>query len=380
MEESLNPVRRGAFLLALLSVSGGVAGAGRLLKVWEFKVGKEAQPSKDPASSPPHVYALSFSPDGQRVAAVVGESTQQESLVFINTAGPDTNGARYDLRSPIAESEEISMPAISWSVSGEAIALGSFVFTSDGRTCQLPPSQFLFFGATHAAGVDAAVVRYHTGNVPWHLLFFHAECQDVGTWEIPYDRYISDASADRGLLCLLPFGRLPLPRKSEQLGPVEVLVVSPSDRSVVHRWNIQVMNRGVFFADSGKALCGLDGGSERHGAAHCWGVDSGKEIAATKGLNVHPPMRTALHAQRAVLSQYSWQIDLEGFYARMGALKKRLIWDFGTGRELASWKPNWQRARSAAEREEPFKFAISPDGTHLIEGGDGVLILYKIEP
>jgi hypothetical protein len=80
------------------------------------------------------------------------------------------------------------------------------------------------------------------------------------------------------------------------------------------------------------------------------------------------------------LSHYGWGIDWEDFRTKTGALKKRVIWDFGTGRELASWKPKWQRLGSADELEEPYKFAISPDGNYVLEGGDGVLTLYKIEP
>jgi WD40 repeat protein len=319
------------------------------------------------------VYAVSFSPDGQRLAAVVGESVQRESLLFANVANPRTNGVKYEARTQI-DDLDIGVPPISWSPSGDAIALGSFVYTPGGRTCELPPSPFLFFGANSAAGLDAALIRYHTAKAPSHLLFFSSDCQDAGTLEVPYGRYIADASADRGLLCLLPFGAQP--PKPE---PLEVLVVSPSDRSVVHRWTKDVMNVGVLFADTGKALCGL-AGTEKHGTAHCWSVDTGKEIAATTGNNIHQPMRTALYAQRAVLSHYGWGIDFEGFSARMGSLKERIIWDFRTGRELASWTPKWQRDGSAIVPREPYKFAISPDGNYVVEGGDGVLTLYKIEP
>jgi hypothetical protein len=30
--------------------------------------------------------------------------------------------------------------------------------------------------------------------------------------------------------------------------------------------------------------------------------------------------------------------------------------------------------------KEPFVFAISPDGEYVVEGGNGILRLYKIEP
>jgi hypothetical protein len=304
---------------------------------------------------------------------------EQESLVLVDITNPKTNGARYEVRPPTSEPEIQNGVAISWSNSGEAITLRSIIHISDGKTCALPPSQFFFFGANRVAGLDPARIKYQAWNEPnpWRLLFFDEDCKDAGTWEIPYVFSISDASADRGLLCILPRGELgPSPKR-----PVmqEVLIVSPSDKRVVQRWNIHAIDLGLLFADSGKALCGMDG-DEKHGAAHCWSVDSGKETGVTKGLNIHQPMRTALHAQRAVLSDYGWGIDLEGLRARIGALKRRVIWDFKIGKELASWKPKWQKTRSTKELHEPYKFAISPDGEYVLEGGDGVLALYKIEP
>ena len=371
--------RGGALLLIPLAFGCGTASAGRLRKVWDYSVESVARWGERPANPLTHVYAVSFSPDGQRLAAVVGKSMDQESLVLVDRANPGTNGARYEVHTPFGGEPELSVlqSGISWSLSGAAIALMSIVSTSDGKACPLPQQTFFFFGADYVAGLDPTSMRRHTGNMPERLLFFDAACQDDGTWEIPYGWYISDASADRGLLCLLLIS--PPGVRPGQPETLEVLVASPSDRTFIHRWSIPAVHLGLLFADSGKVLCGL-AGTAKHGSARCWSVDTGKEVAATKGLNIHQPMRTALHAQRAILSHYGWGIDWEDFRTKTGALKKRVIWDFGTGRELASWKPKWQRLGSADELEEPYKFAISPDGNYVLEGGDGVLTLYKIEP
>jgi hypothetical protein len=51
-----------------------------------------------------------------------------------------------------------------------------------------------------------------------------------------------------------------------------------------------------------------------------------------------------------------------------------------------SWRPRFQDVISgfaplnAVPRPEPYCFAISPDGEYIIEGGAGILTLYKIEP
>ena len=77
----------------------------------------------------------------------------------------------------------------------------------------------------------------------------------------------------------------------------------------------------------------------------------------------------------------------------VGSLKKRVVWDFGTGQELASWHPKSQAlylgepkavsvGRHAGPYWEtgPYRAAISPDGRYVAEGGAGTLSLYKIEP
>ena len=61
-------------------------------------------------------------------------------------------------------------------------------------------------------------------------------------------------------------------------------------------------------------------------------------------------------------------------------MKKRTIWDFGTGELLASWHPKWHKAKVGVLSITPYSCAISPDGEYLVEGGSGILTLYKIEP
>jgi hypothetical protein len=64
-------------------------------------------------------------------------------------------------------------------------------------------------------------------------------------------------------------------------------------------------------------------------------------------------------------------------------LRRRVVWDFSTGAEIASWKPDTQTYSLPGlvhPVKEPFAVAISPDGQYIAEGGNGILRLYKIEP
>jgi hypothetical protein len=67
------------------------------------------------------------------------------------------------------------------------------------------------------------------------------------------------------------------------------------------------------------------------------------------------------------------------------AFTGRVVWDFGTGKELVSWHPEDQTyglAFLASPRltTEPVRFTISPDGQYIAEGGSGIIRLYKVEP
>ena len=63
-------------------------------------------------------------------------------------------------------------------------------------------------------------------------------------------------------------------------------------------------------------------------------------------------------------------------------LKRRVVFDFMTGRELGAWRPEIQPYDVGIEpvRKRLLPFTISPDGQYVAEGGNGIIRLYKIEP
>ena len=65
--------------------------------------------------------------------------------------------------------------------------------------------------------------------------------------------------------------------------------------------------------------------------------------------------------------------------------KDAVVWDYATGAKLASWRPETQTwyelgLRPPKKIVEPSKFAISPDGQFVAEGGNGKLTIYRIQP
>jgi hypothetical protein len=109
----------------------------------------------------------------------------------------------------------------------------------------------------------------------------------------------------------------------------------------------------------------------------------GHRQSNSRDANGTEPIATAAHATRLVVSDYRRRKPLFDYEYRT-IFKGRVIWDFGTGKVLASWLPEsetYPYVSSHGEQiTEPFRFAISPDGHYVAEGGNGKLRLYKIEP
>jgi hypothetical protein len=136
------------------------------------------------------------------------------------------------------------------------------------------------------------------------------------------------------------------------------------------------------FANGGKLICGIRGPSTNQSVT-CWDVDSGKEISTFSRLS-YLDLRTAAHAARAVVPDFGKKLDLIDWFWYPGSLKKRSVWDLESGKEILSWKPKAQtillQERPYGPVEQPYRFAISPDGEYIVEGGAGAVSLYRITP
>jgi hypothetical protein len=337
-----------AFVMAAFA---GSSEAGRLTKVWEFNAGGGLG-----------VFGLSFSPDGKRVAAVVGRSWQDESILILNAADPQTN-RRTLSANPKYWENAYSGGGFSWSPPGEFLAVGgTMVEISTGNACQL-----------RGAGGFVDDSHITVQGLPSHISALDTSCRDLGGRGIAPWMYLLDTSPDRGLLYI---------GKSMFGGPPFDSFVEAADSGKIVRK--LAFSRLGKFADSGRALCVLRG-KAWHEAVECIDVESGSRLGSTKDWGF-PNLRTAAHAPRVVVTEYWRKLDFVDWRWALGSLRKRVVWDYRLGKELMSWRPRFQDVISgfaplnAVPRPEPYCFAISPDGEYIIEGGAGILTLYKIEP
>jgi hypothetical protein len=162
-----------AKLVILLGIAavGRMAEAGRLEKLWEVPV-KEAGATVR-SSSDYGVYALSFAPDGHSVAAVVGRSWREESVLILDAFAPTANTKRIEINPAINEWDPTNYGRILWTVSGQHIVLGrTVVRVTDGTSCSLPSETALVPGFFLTVSTLAQLVW-----VPHpHIALFGLDC------------------------------------------------------------------------------------------------------------------------------------------------------------------------------------------------------------
>lgn len=365
----------------ILTALGGLspsAHAGALRKAWEVDLRKSVHRSEGSPDFP--VFALRYSPDGRKVAVIADvyetHGGRMSRLLVIDTDHPSGKVAQFEIQFGILEDENGRGVALNfgWAPSGQIIyAVGKVIHLADATTCKLP-NQSVFISDHLAISTQSYRPPLYSSSTK--VTFFDQNCAMRDEWEVPEGWVISDVSADRRLLSVL---------REERTNVLESLIVDPLARRVLQRWPI----RGTWdpaweFADSGKAVCtGANVLQSDRAPAICRNVDTGKEISETHDSNGAEPIATAARASRLVVSDYRRKkIPFEYEYG--ATFKGRVAWDFGTGQQLASWYPDSETYtnvfKPTKQVTEPFRFAMSPDGQYVAEGGNGIVRLYKIEP
>jgi WD40-like Beta Propeller Repeat len=349
------------------------ARAGALRKVREVDLTKAVHRSAADPGFP--VFAIRFSPDGQKLAVIADvygtQAARKSRLLILDIDHPVTSVGQFEVGWGILESESGRVPNFGWAPSGEIIyALGRVIHLASGTSCELP-SRTVFIGDDLALSAQPYPPPLYSST---RLTFFNQDCKEGESWEVPEGWLVSDVSTDRRLLSVL----------KETTNPTETerLIVDPIGRKVLQRWHENIGGAWEF-ADKGKAVCQGGNVLQRDRApARCRDVDTGREIGETLRNGIEP-IAAASGATRAVVSDYQ-RMKVPFDYEYRATFKGRFVWDFGTGKELASWMPESETYQNvftqAKQVTEPFRFAISPDGQYIAEGGNGIVRLYKIEP
>ena len=376
------------FPAALIAVHSWLE-AGSLHKVWELRLDPIIKEPAPLGSASPHtVNTIRFSPDEQRLAVVVGmhpiEGSFTSHLLIVDTNEPGTENRQFELARGVFPGE-VDYPALLWSPDGGSITVSGVVIPlGGGKECSFDSWDAWLGGYLDSHTLvgrltPAHVDREHPNS---RLVLFGSNCQREDIWSVDGAWLIQDVSPDRGLALVLQtyLGHVGLfdPPKGE------TLLVDVRRKQVVRRWSAtDLMPHQVRFAEGGRTLCAAAGGVRRYAVpAQCVDVDTGKVIADAASVKRAWSIVPASESSRVVIGQYRPEPDDK---PTTSVLDCRIVWDFRTNQQIASWRPEVQKWRYPIGsfrhwRSNPSVFAMSPTGKYTAEGGNGVLRLYEIEP
>lgn len=355
--------------------------------VWELNLNRYIREPKNLLGSSPHsVLDLSFSPDETRIALDVGlhptpisgrrryQDDHASHLLIVDISQPQVGVKQFD-PGVFVLGQDAELQNIRWSPKSDFVALAGYpkrviVRIDNGHVCEIVPPDVGLGGFLD----DSRLLVYGTGRKLTSFHIVDTECKLLNTWSTENEFGHMDTSPHLGLLAA---------RQNVMDDRVDFVVIQARTKEIIQRWSGEVMRGQVRFADSGKAICAAsraDSTPERSPVI-CADAKTGTKIAEHPTVNGGGPFSAATQGSVLALSDYKF---VRGIIEDMNhvTLKPRVIWNFRTGRELASWKPGWQTSEDPVPRpglKEPVPFALSPTGKYVAEGGDGVLRLYKVE-
>jgi hypothetical protein len=350
-------------------------------KVWEIDVAKVARLEGHGFD----ITGLRFSPDGRRLAVAITlhppKAHPVGRLLVLGSSHPEDGALGFATDLAAEQYWPGPGPGFGWSPSGDMVVLGTTLIHFPDRTiCQLPNGRSLFVSDDRLIASEFKDLTHDAQST--RMLVFDTKCSMIDAWDTQPRQFIDDVSAERGLLLVVSE-----PSWNEHRS----LIVDFRTRSVIHSWGPEMA--GGKFAEGGKSICvGRVANEPGRVPFSCWDTNTGIKIADAPTINGGGLDVPARDASRVIGDDI--HVKREPFYAEYyGYIKRRVVWDFRSNKELVSWRPGERVHRDAltpnppapgtSQRTSPGYFvdAISPDGNYIAEAGvGGVLRLYRIEP
>jgi dipeptidyl aminopeptidase/acylaminoacyl peptidase len=318
--------RRFLGALVLFSVSLQAAAAGTLVKLWELDLSRWNKTSAENADRF-SVAALSFSPDGKRIALTSTNKKKNDGKLASILLVIQVGAGAGDVKSfEAAQGGDLA----EWSPSGDAIVVnGVLIQLEDGMRCEMPDTT-RFISGDQLIGIKRAG-RSLTSS---QLTVYDKSCHRVNAWETSERWDTLDVSIQRHLLLM---------EKPHE----ENLLVDPDDGRVVLKWSAGTWpvwdGPGGKFADSGAALCNdLSVEDAPKGQTlRCWKTDTGELIANAPADYATGPFVTSKNSTRVVFSEVGYVRGVIRDWD-VHPYKGAVVWDYASGKKLASWRPATQ--------------------------------------
>ncbi len=367
-------------LAAFIAPFGRAQGVRGLEKIWELDLGRAVPKCKFQAGYRTPVEAIRFSPVNDYVAASVGECPDGDVSSQVLVVAPVTDPALRVVSGAVHASDDASpRPSVfDWSPDGRAISVhGELIRVADGASCSTGSTDGgVFLARDRWLGLSVE------GLIPTQRSVFSIyglDCRKISRWTIEDGCSLDDVSPRRDLVLLTCAVRP---------GSGKILLVRGADGARVRTWSYDESVRrdapSGLLGDGGRVICGAsggEGGSRLRPA--CWDADTGRRIGRPPSVSFGDADAPAREASRVVVTEMrrTFHLSVEDPFDDVPA--RRVVWDFGTGKEIASWPVRIQTYLVSLKNSKRvfrdfWRYAISADGKFVAEGGAGMLVLYRI--
>jgi hypothetical protein len=372
--------------ILVLALTAHLCEASDRKRLWTIDVSRLIGEPVGNSDFPEPVWGLAISPDETQVAIGFGQHWAADSrvgrghVVVVALSQPKTVLHRFDVAASPAFP---SSGNLSWSPSGQRLAVDSRVFSLEGKMVCGHADEFRFAGFLS----EDRTVIYKWFSPTKGLEVRRSDCTTEDTWETANLRAIDLATCPQaGLIAVGGFS--PEPGR-----PGAIDIVSYPSHRTTRPWtgNANALIGGMVFADSCRAVCAgkLRVDSKGYSAA-CWDIETGKQNIEKASVTLtNLPSFDAVAEDWIASTVFSWSclegklwvfLDMNGCATK---LKRRVVWNVRTGQESISWRPPEQKIElpgSGHNRvSEPFAFTLSPHHRFMAEGGSGQVQLYGFQ-
>lgn len=356
--------------------------------VWELNLnGRIKEQATVSGVSPHSVLDISFSPNEDYIAASVGIHSSSPSprigsqdyfshVVVIPTNNPDVGFRQIDPGGLVLRG------GLSWTPHSTRLNLNGehryLQINADG-----PESRFQELGC-RPPGLIAGYLGeriFLTLSLPRDSLrlpgraistlsTFDLDCNLLDQWSPNEGWYITDIEPRRGLAAAF-----------REIGKTrEDFVFELGSKRILQHWQNNFGDK--FFAETGRSLCAITMYWRDNPGPVCWDIATGEKIGDKPNINGGLPASVARYGSRILLSDVKVFRGITEEYDTH-QFKRRVIWDFRTGKDVVSWVPETQSQEASHQAPKPdaalSAVALSPSGRYVAEGANGILRLYEVE-
>ncbi len=330
------------------------------------------------------VWGLAFSPDETQLAIGFGQHRTADSragrghVVVVALEQPKTVLHRFN----VAASPVFPLPGnLSWSPSGQLLAVDSRVFSLDGKLVCGYGDEFRFAGFLN----EDRMVFHHWFSPTKGFEVRRSNCTKEDSWETTEFSESALATCPQG-------GLIAVGRFSAEAGKsfaIDIVTYPGHSTTRQWTWNADALLSGAVFADSCRVVCAGKLRSDSKGySAACWNIESGDVSVDKASVTLTDrPSFDAVAEDWVASTVFAWSclegkfwvfLDMDGCVAKV---KRRVVWNVRTGQESISWSPPEQeidQPGSARKRVlESFAFTMSAHHRFIAEGGAGRVRVYR---